>query len=483
MSTVAQTHHTSRVRFAVRRVDITPPPNIYHPMWGAARHFRATGIHRPLYADIMAFAPADEDGEPWIQLQLDMVGLAFVEHHALLDAVTAATDLPQTQLVLAYSHTHSGGLFSPDRVDLPGGELIAPYLAKLNGSLGAAASSALGDLQPAVITYAYGHCALAANRDYWDDANHLYACGFNPDAPADDTLLVGRVTGPGDELLALIVNYACHPTTLAWENTLISPDYVGALRATVEAHLPDDVPCVFTLGACGDLGPRHSHVGDTGVADRNGQMLGFAALATFTTMDPPATRFEYQGPVVSGATLGTWQHKPFTPEIEQLASRFDGLSTTVDLPLKQLPSTVELEREMDVWLDRQQKADAAGDAIAARDFGARAERARRWRSRIQHLPEGSTYPYRYSVRQMGSTVWVAVSGEPYNWLQTELRRRFPDRAVVVTALASHLGVVYLLPAERYGVGLYQEEPSILEQGCLELVADAVTTQIRSLDAK
>ena len=24
------------------------------------------------------------------------------------------------------------------------------------------------------------------------------------------------------------MNYACHPTTLAWQNTLISPDYVGA---------------------------------------------------------------------------------------------------------------------------------------------------------------------------------------------------------------------------------------------------------------
>ena len=37
--------------------------------------------------------------------------------------------------------------------------------------------------------------------------------------------------------VAVVVNYACHPTTLAWQNTLISPDYPGALRELVEFTL------------------------------------------------------------------------------------------------------------------------------------------------------------------------------------------------------------------------------------------------------
>ena len=40
--------------------------------------------------------------------------------------------------------------------------------------------------------------------------------------------------GCGGRTLGTIVNYACHPTTLAWQNTLVSPDYVGALREVVE---------------------------------------------------------------------------------------------------------------------------------------------------------------------------------------------------------------------------------------------------------
>ena len=48
---------TSRVHFGLARVEITPPVGIYHRVWGAAKHERATGVHRALYADVMAFAP------------------------------------------------------------------------------------------------------------------------------------------------------------------------------------------------------------------------------------------------------------------------------------------------------------------------------------------------------------------------------------------------------------------------------------------
>jgi hypothetical protein len=146
---------------------------------------------------------------------------------------------------------------------------------------------------------------MAANRDYWDADNNLYACGYNPDAPADDTLLVVRASAPDGTQRATIVNYACHPTTLAWENTRISPDYVGALRATIEETT--NAPCIFVLGACGELGPRRSYVKDTAIADLNGRQVAHAALAVLDSMDAPAHDFAYAGPVVSGATLGTWK--------------------------------------------------------------------------------------------------------------------------------------------------------------------------------
>src|SRR5690606_5883312 len=82
-----------------------------------------------------------------------------------------------------------------------------------------------------------------------------YVCGMNPEAAADVTLIVGRITRDDNHsTLTTLVNYACHPTTLAWENRLISPDYVGKMREEVERH-SDGAPCLFLQGASGDLAP------------------------------------------------------------------------------------------------------------------------------------------------------------------------------------------------------------------------------------
>ncbi|RPI75666.1 MAG: hypothetical protein EHM42_15245, partial [Planctomycetaceae bacterium] len=50
----------SRCQLGVARGDITPPVGIYHRMWGAASHERATGVHRPLTATAICLRPLAE---------------------------------------------------------------------------------------------------------------------------------------------------------------------------------------------------------------------------------------------------------------------------------------------------------------------------------------------------------------------------------------------------------------------------------------
>lgn len=470
---------TSRIKFGLARADITPPVGIYHPLWGAARHHRSTGVHRPLTAEVMAFGPVDGSGPQLIRAQLDLPGLVKSQHNALLRALSESSGLPTDQLVISYSHTHAAGWFIPDRFEMPGGDLIPPYLETLGSKLQTACRQALANYQAVIITYAEGRCNMAANRDYWDEANGIYACGFNPDAPADDTVMVARITDSGGDLVAVVVNYACHPTTLAWENTLISPDYVGAMRETVEGAT--GATCIFALAACGDLGPREGFVGDTAVADRNGRQLGYAALSALTSMGPPATDFHYQGPVISGATLGTWAPAPLTSERLTQVSYFAGGVYAIDLPLKPKPDPAQLQQELQGWLDEVQAADAQGDTIAARDANARAERTRRWLARLKDIPDGGTLPLRYSVHRMGDALWITCGGEPYNIIQVELRRRFPDQAILFSPVSGDLQVAYLLPKDRYGRGLYQEEPSILAPGCLETLTETMADWIEELN--
>jgi hypothetical protein len=166
-----------------------------------------------------------------------------------------------------------------------------------------AAEEALARRVEATLTWATGRSSVAGNRDL--PAGDRYVVGYNPQAHADDTLLVGRVAAPDGTVIATLVNYACHPTTLAWQNTLVSPDFAGALREVVEDGT-DGAPCLFLQGASGDLAPREQYVGDTAVADRHGAALGHAALGALRSMPAAGTELALLGVVESGAPLAIW---------------------------------------------------------------------------------------------------------------------------------------------------------------------------------
>jgi len=253
------------------------------------------------------------------------------------------------------------------------------------------------------------------------------------------------VTGADDQFLATIVNYACHATTLAWQNRLISPDFPGALREVVEQTT--GAPCVFLQGASGDLGPREGFVGDVEIADRNGRQLAYAALSTWVSLPPPKTRFVYTGPVVSGATLGTWSHVPLPAERRDACSVWRSDRGEIKLPYRpDLPKAQDVEQEREKLIADERQARTADDETTARDLRAMVERKTRLLSRLKSLPDGQTYPFEIVLWRIGDAVWLAVQGEPYNLLQKALRARFAKTPIVIATIANGWGPSYLPPA-------------------------------------
>ncbi|KAF0176889.1 MAG: Neutral/alkaline non-lysosomal ceramidase [Limisphaerales bacterium] len=492
----------SRCRFALAWGDITPPADIYHRMWGAAKHERATGVHRPLRATVTVFEALDNataragdlqspseasenngrrmqtagTAPRQILLALDHCVLGALEHGRLVAHIALATGQARESILVVFSHTHGAGLMGLERASLPGGDLIPGYLRSVAERAATLVNEALAKLAPADITYGNGCCNLAAHRDFWDAERKLWACGFNPAGPADDTVLVARVTGNDGKLLASVVNYACHPTTLAWDNTLISPDYIGALREVVERET--GAPCLFLQGASAELGPVEGFVGDAAVADRNGRQLAYAALSTLTAMPVPGTRFRYTGPVVSGATLGTWAHEPLTAE--ELADKQAWQVARWNEPLAYRPgqpTAAQVEAELQQFQADEEAARTAGDAAKAADCRAMAERKRRLLHRLSQLPAGDKFPLQVTLWRMGDAWWLGVQGEFYSVLQTELRRRFPGKAIVVATIAADWGASYFPPRELYGTGIYQETIAVVAPGSLEQVVEAVAQRI------
>lgn len=476
---------TSHCRFGFARRDITPPVGIYHRCWGAATHDRATGVHRPVYADVLALAPLQSDTATRLQVLLDIGWLRRPELEPLREALATATGLAREQVLITCNHSHSVAHPTLDRVGEPGGELIVPYLATLREKLIDGAREALAGLRAVTITYGWGRCSLAVNRDYWDEVSGKFVCGYNPGRPADDTVMVATVTaadgsagsGAGQKVASL-VNYACHPTTLAWRNSLISPDYYGACREVVEQAT--GAPCAFLLGVCGDLAPREGYVGDTAVADRNGRELGYAALSALTSLGPPATDFVYAGPVVSGATLGVWEHHPLDEEHQRRVVSFTGGSFTLPLPLIPQLTREEIAARRAEHQRQETAALAAGETERARDSRALAERDTRLLGRLANLPESGDYPFQASVWRVGDAVWVTVEAELYSVFQTTLRERFPGTPLLITPLTNGADASYLPPRELYGQGIYQEEIALLAPGCLEAVTEKIAQRIGEL---
>ena len=156
MSTKQVAIPTSLLRFGWARIDITPPVGIYHRLWGAARHDRASGIHRPIMADVMIFAPADGKGPGVVRAQLDLAGVVNEQFEAIAQALVQATGLPRERVLITHSHTHSSGWFAPDRLALPGGELILDYVQQMVEKVGDAGRQAAANVSDAVITYGFG---------------------------------------------------------------------------------------------------------------------------------------------------------------------------------------------------------------------------------------------------------------------------------------------------------------------------------------
>lgn len=456
-------HPSFTGRIGVARQDITPPVGIYARNWGAAIHDTAEGIHRPLTATTVTLRASEAGESPLVLLGLDLGWWRTVEDEAeVRGGLIAALSLDPARVLLPFSHTHSGPSLCREDRHRPGGHLVAGYLDRLREAVIATVRQALASETEATLTWNTGRCALATNRDLPDPDAPRFVCGFNPDRHADDTLLVGRITDDADgRVLGTLVNYACHPVTLAWENRLISPDYVGALRETVEANT-GNAPCLFLMGASGELAPREQYTADTAIADAHGHQAGFAALAALAGMLPPRTQLRYARVVESGAPLAVWERVPAAPSSKLAARR-----GAVEIPLKSdLPTIAEIERQM--------QAVAASDPVQA-------ERLARKRRVRRIVGDGSAMDLPFWAWRVGDALLVATPTEAYSLLQTELRRRFPRQAVIVMNLVNGASG-YLPPEELYAHDLYPVWQTPFAAGGLERVIEACAGAMGDLTA-
>ena len=446
------TNSITSLKFQIIEVDITPPKGIYSRNWGAAKFDVASGVHKPLY--LSCLVTQSDDGTLGVIIAADLGWWKNNDDERnLRTAIITACGLKEEQLLFCLSHTHAGPSICSNDKDQIGGELIAPYLEFLKNTAIESINKAKENLIDGFLSWEYGCCDLATKRDL--NLNGEYLIGYDPSSKPDRTLLVGKLSNTDGELKAVICNYACHPTTFAHENTLISPDYVGAMRELIAEKL--NVPTVFLQGASGDLAPKKQYVKDPRIVDANGRKLGYAILSALENTSPVGKKWTFDHALQSGAPLAIYAEKEIVP-----SQVFRQIKFEVSIPYKQLDTIEKIEQEFDACEDRVMKD-------------------RLWRklNTRKSIRDQTHAVLPVWIWQYGDAFVIAQANEVYAVGQELIRAQFKDRAIAFINIANgYLG--YLPPQDLYGKDIYAVWQTPFEKGGLELLIAEVISKIEQL---
>ncbi|MER7246527.1 hypothetical protein [Kribbella sp. NPDC000426] len=303
---------------AATSLDVTPPPG--HRLDGyAARAGVATSTADPLCATMIWLSSVDDPGVLW--LTLDAIAVSSTLARELAEAAGAAAGIPPSHVVVSASHTHSGpsGWTGEIHPVIP-----AEQERSLVDSLVAALRGAQLTLQPVTASWRSVEVVGVGTNRHRRNGPHDNTAGI---------LALHSLTG---SLEAVLLDFACHPTTYGPENMRYSADWPGAARAAL-------APAVvgFLQGAAGDVSPRFTRQG-RGAAEvtRLGTLL---ATRVRESLAGPGLELPQSVPAIRRTTLTlpvrnippanesealvTAAEKLLT-EAEQLATATEQLATT-----------------------------------------------------------------------------------------------------------------------------------------------------------
>lgn len=420
--------------------------------WGSAVHLKAEGIDAP---GMRATALALSDGrQRFVMVDLDALTVVGMEN--IVERAAAATGIPASNIRLGASHTHAGPAFSPERAPI-GADLseyrnrMTKYRADLEGKIVQVIADAVKQLAPAHLYAGRGIGTINVNRRFRPQGGYPGAVGQNPEEFVDRELVVIRIDRPDGKPYAIIGNFQCHGTVLGYENRLISPDWIGAFRTTLETAFPGTMVLYFQ-GAAGDQGPIEGFTGDREVARRLGATLGHQAAAVALGIDTVRRDIVFEGYVESTAYQAKQPRRVKGPRDAQL--KF--VSRVIQVPAREYTAeeVAGLEkstREAEARLER-----AKSDSAARPQAEARVRRLRNLLNLAQH-PSQELRSVELQILRIGDVAIVAMPGEPFSEIGAAIKKASPFAFTMFCGYSTGKGGDYMPVASEYRFGGYEVE--------------------------
>ncbi len=263
----------SSLRVGAARVDITPEMPIRLAGY-QSRAVEAERVESRLFARALAFGTSDRDAS--VIITAEIIGVSEEISNAVAAAIRAKyPQIPRANVAVCTTHVHTGPAIAGVlpfmySADLPPDQQarIQRYTDSLQAKLIEVALAALAARQPGSLGWAEGKVGFATHRRVVVEGKWK-AFGSAPDGPVDHALPVMRAADARGSVRAVLLNYACHCTTLGGNDNFVHSDWAGdAARRIEEAHA--GAVALVAIGCGADANPNLRAI--AGVAE-NGEKV------------------------------------------------------------------------------------------------------------------------------------------------------------------------------------------------------------------
>lgn len=393
------------------------------------------GIHDPVYVKAMIL---EIDGKFFAISSGDYIGVNEESLNYVREKVNCILNIPKENIVLCATHTHSsyqGARVSEDGrlngivMDKAPQKIDYSYFSLLKEKIVSSFIEAFNNLEEVKLGYGIGEVKGAGlNRN-------------NPLGYIDDSLHVLRVMKTNGDLLGVLVEFPCHPTVLSSENYLVSSDFPGYLRDTIEMVYKDST-CIYIQGTAGETSTRYIRRGqDFKEARRIGNLLAGEALKLISTIEDS----------------NNWEIKSKSSRIRFNAKDY-GKKEDRENFIKEHSKKLEEMRKKDFYSKDLRKEEALIE-------GAKIEGIFNKEIDFNYLET------LIQVTKLGEFTFIGLPGEAFGEIGRDIKEITGEKTMVTGYCNDYVG--YLVSKEGLKENIYEKSMMIFDENVHDDIVDKV----------
>lgn len=412
---------------ATRSVDITPPVGLTLTGY-AGRKGGSKGVKDRLFAKVLVLS----DGIN--KIAIVSADLSAVDHNLTKEVrkkVESCTDIVGHSITVTASHTHSAPSGCMDEENYPwmnmgNSEADMDYYYMLSNMIADAIICANRDLEEVSIGVSEGSLVgLGSNRI--DDVKTV-----------DTSVNVIRIDNKDNEPIAIIVNYACHPTVLSAENYLISGDFPSYTMKLISRVYPR-CEVMFLQGAAGDISTR-----------RNRRESTFQEAKRF-------------GDMLAGEVIKVMNQIEMCNEM-----RIKSFNTAEEVPVRNFKSDKESIEDIESARMNLQRLKHE----CAKDKDIRTAEVDLQGSEIYYKMKKSlkieAFNIEMQIIMLGKTAILSIPGELFNEIGLKIKKLTDGKNVMVAGYANgYIG--YILTTDYYDIACYESKVTMVSRDAEKII--------------